>query len=98
MWDAWKDYKKVQHRFTYKSPKSEQAALMQLGRLAGENEAALAIIEQSIANGGRAYLVKINKTMAIRTTGRKQRITDADRARIAADLQTAINKGANLQD
>ena len=51
-WQIFKDYKKEQHRFTYKSVKTEQAALLKLSKLSGGNMAdALEILENSIANG-----------------------------------------------
>lgn len=51
-WDLWKDYKKNEHRFTYKTTLSEQAALKQLGEISNQDETtAIKIIETSIANG-----------------------------------------------
>jgi len=51
-WDRWKDYKKKQHRFTYKSLDSEQATLFDLAKISSglENDA-IEIINQSIAKG-----------------------------------------------
>jgi hypothetical protein len=52
IWNVWKDYKKKQFRFIYKTPISEQAALKKLNELSNGNEnKAIEIIEQSIANG-----------------------------------------------
>ena len=51
-WNTWKDYRKKEHKFKYASDISEQAALNKLASMAGNSEqAALDIIEQSIANG-----------------------------------------------
>lgn len=51
-WNNWKEYKKKEHRFTYKSEMSEQAALMKLAADSGNSEAsALEMIFNSIANG-----------------------------------------------
>lgn len=51
-WEEWKIYKKQQHRFTYKSIRTEQAALVDLCELsAGQESTALLIIRQSIAKG-----------------------------------------------
>jgi len=51
-WDIWKQYKKEQYKFTYKSEISEQAALKKLSKDSDNNEqTALEIIENSIANG-----------------------------------------------
>jgi len=52
-WEAWKEYKKEQFRFTYRH-KGEQAALKSIGELSGGSvKKAVAIIEQSMANGWR---------------------------------------------
>jgi len=51
-WGYWKDYKKRELRFNFKTPQSEQAAAKKLATLANGDEAkAIAIIEQSLANG-----------------------------------------------
>lgn len=51
-WDLWKEYKKNEHKFQYKSKISEQAALKKISELANNDEqTAIEIIEQSIANG-----------------------------------------------
>jgi uncharacterized protein YdaU (DUF1376 family) len=55
-WDYWKEYKKKEYKFTYKSAISEQGALKELSRLAGGSESkALKIIEQSISNGWKGF-------------------------------------------
>lgn len=55
-WEIWKDYKKIEHRFNYKSQISEQAALNKLDTLSGHNETtALAIIKNAIANGWKGF-------------------------------------------
>ena len=51
MWEAWKDYKRDEHRKSYKSTKTEQQAIIQLFELSGGNpETASKIIQQSIGN------------------------------------------------
>jgi hypothetical protein len=55
-WAYWKDYKKREFRFNYKTPQSEQAAAKKLAELAGGDESkAVAIIEQSLANGWKGF-------------------------------------------
>lgn len=64
LWLDWKDYKKVEHRFSYKSKKTEQAALNELVKLSGDNEnTAMDIIRQSIANSWKGFFQfkKINE-------------------------------------
>ena len=52
MWSFWKDYKNQQHKFTYKSILTEQAALKKLAELSQNNEeTAISMIERSISNG-----------------------------------------------
>jgi hypothetical protein len=51
-WNAWINYKKTNHKFTYKTIESEQIAFNHLYKISGENQnAALQIINISIANG-----------------------------------------------
>jgi len=51
-WDTWKQYKKEQFNFKYKSATSEQAALKKLSTDSGGIESsAISIIEESIAQG-----------------------------------------------
>jgi len=63
-WLKWKDYKKKEFRFSYKSEVSEQAAKNELINLSGGDEkTAIKIIEQSIANGWKGFFkLKINGT------------------------------------
>ncbi len=57
-WNIWKQYKKEQFRFTYKGCISEQAALLQLVTLSGNQEKkAIDIINQSISNGWRGLFM-----------------------------------------
>ncbi len=61
-WKDWKQYKKEQHRFTYKSHMSEQAALKQLGDMSnGSLEYALEIIFYTIAQGYQGLYEPKNK-------------------------------------
>jgi len=54
-WEAWKVYKKEQFKFSYKHS-GEQAALKNVGELSrGNLEVALAIIQQSMANGWKGF-------------------------------------------
>ena len=55
-WQEWKNYKKMEHRFNYKSPQSEQSSLEDLVKKSkGLEENALAIIKQSMANGWKGF-------------------------------------------
>ena len=52
MWEHWKQYKKDEHKFKYKSPRSEQAALNQLVKeVEGDEALAVETIKYSMSNG-----------------------------------------------
>ena len=56
-WQVWKQYKKEQHKFTYKSEASEQAALTQLQKMATNQERkAVEIIHHTMANGWKGFV------------------------------------------
>lgn len=56
VWATWKDYKKQEKRFSYKSRVSEQEALSKLQKLSNNDEQrAIEIIQQSIANGWSGF-------------------------------------------
>jgi len=56
-WQIWKQYKKEQHKFTYKSEASEQAALTQLQKMATNQERkAIEIIHHTMANGWKGFV------------------------------------------
>jgi len=55
-WDWWRQYKREQFSFRYKSVVTEQAALSELVKIAGGDEVlATEIIRQSIANGWKGF-------------------------------------------
>lgn len=62
-WAAWKDYKKKEHSFKYKTTDSEQAALMEISELSNGNETtAFSIIKQSMSNGWKGLFELKNQT------------------------------------
>ena len=55
-WSLWKEYKKKDFRFSFKSSMSESTALSKLHKMSdGNEENALLIIEQSVANGWKGF-------------------------------------------
>lgn len=55
-WTDWLEYKQDEFKFKYKSKHSLKAALKKLNRLAnGNEETAIAIIEESMANGWKGF-------------------------------------------
>lgn len=76
-WETWKKYKKDEHKFQYKSALSEQAALKKLSELAQMDEqVAISIIEQSIANGYKGlFELKNQQNGKIGITNKKRGAT-----------------------
>lgn len=63
LWDVWKDYKKKDHKFNYKSIGSEQSALNELVTLSkGLEQNACKIIEQSMAKGWKGFFELKNES------------------------------------
>jgi len=75
-WKAWKEYKKTEHKFNYKSVLSEQAALKKLCELSsGKEDIALKIIGNSISNGWQGFFAvekKQNGSSGKMTTEERQ--------------------------
>ena len=56
LWQNWKEYRKTEHKFSYKSPQSEQAALVELSNLSAGNEAlATKTVLKSMQNGWKGF-------------------------------------------
>lgn len=68
-WKQWKTYKKAEHKFSYKSPASEQAALIELSKMADTPEAACKIIVQSISNGWKGFFALKTSNNGKQSTG-----------------------------
>ena len=77
----WKQYKKEQFNFKYKSSISEQAALMKLSKISNTDAQAIAIIMQSIENGWKG-LFEI-KTHG-KSTNQQSRLSDQQIEYLAA--------------
>ena len=69
-WTDWIEYKEQEFRFTYKSSHSLKAALKKLYRISeGNQETAIEIIEESMANGWKGlFKLKEEKTKPIMLT------------------------------
>ncbi len=64
-WSIWKDYKKKEFNFKFKSIQSEQAALNKLVSLSkGYEDIAIKIIEESLANNWKGFFTLKNETNA----------------------------------
>lgn len=81
-WSLWKDFKKEQFKFQYRSVVSEQAALNELVNLSGGREpTAIAIINQSIAKTWRGLFelkTSTDGTQNHKSATRASKITGAD--------------------
>jgi DNA-binding MarR family transcriptional regulator len=77
-WKEWIEYKKAAHRFTYKTPKSEQRALITLADAYKEEQDAIERIHQGITNGWKGLVFD----------SPKNRRTHAPRAR---NIETSEN-------
>ncbi len=82
-WKLWKDYRKKEHNFKYKSVASEQASLKKLAGLASDEQTAIKIIEQSMAQGWKGFF-EIKETQ----TNGKSRFNESD----AEKLQQWLNR------
>lgn len=68
-WKNWKDYKKNQYKFNFKTSKSEQIAINHLVKLSNQKESdAIEIINQSIANGWKGFFELKKQSHAKSTT------------------------------
>lgn len=79
-WNDWKEYKQSQHKFKFKSQKSEQTALNQLSELSkNSSDTAIKIINQSIANGWKGFfeLKNLNNGNNKKQTGVEQLLAKA---------------------
>lgn len=78
-WKEWIDYKKAAHKFSYKTPKSEQRALITLANAYEEETDAIERIHQGITNGWKGLVFDSSK----------DRRTHAPRAR---NIETSENR------
>ncbi len=80
-WDEWKSYKREQHKFTFRSDRTELASVHNLQKLANGNEQqAIAIIGQSIAQGWKGFF-------ALKTQPRN---TEQDRSKLEEYIKSGI--------
>ena len=80
VWTEWKEYKRDEHNFRFKSERSEQTALKQLQTLAQNDRTnAVQIVGQSIANGWKGFFpLRNNSATATATTRSGVDASDAE--------------------
>lgn len=82
VWETWKNYKRSEFQFKYKSVESEQAAVNELVKISGGNEEiAKEIIMQSLTNGWKGFFQLKN------TQNGKQKSNN-----LRAEVQEEFNK------
>lgn len=90
-WDNWKTYRWEEHKFKYKGVMSEQAALMLLNDVSGQNEeTAIEILKQSMANGWKGFFEIKNK---INGTGKTQSTNGFSRQGVNSAFNSRYGKG-----
>jgi hypothetical protein len=96
VWSHWKIYKKQEHKFSYKTVQSEQASINELVTLSqGEEQTAIAIINQSMAQGWKGFfeLKKEINGNYTSNAGRKLNRYEAGLAGALDDLKADFNPG-----
>ncbi len=87
-WQAWKDFRQEQHNFKYKGVMSEQAALMWIADESGnDEETAVKIIKQSMANGWKGFF-KLKNNISGKPTTIEQR--NEFRSGVQAELEKRL--------
>ena len=87
-WTEWREYKKTDHRFTYKSPKTEQRALIQLQNEYTNENTAIEAIHRSIANGYKGLVFKQRSGGRSNTSRAANLKTDVNREKLAEFART----------
>ena len=82
-WNEWKEYKHTDHRFKYKSPKTEQRALIQLSNEYTDETAAIESIYRAIANGWKGLLFNTPKGRRANTKRADNLERDDNREKLA---------------
>jgi hypothetical protein len=83
IWFDWKDYKKKQFKFTYRTTQSELATLTELTKLSnGHEDLAIKILNQSMANGWKGLFNL--KEDAKGTTNNQRKLTKGEQFNLDA--------------
>lgn len=91
LWELWKEYRREEHQFKYKSIITEQAAAANLTFLSGNDEdTAIAIIKQSMANGWRGFFAL--KTIKLNQNGTKSEKQSASSTATRESLNDLYNQ------
>ena len=89
-WETWKAYKKTEHKFSFKSPTSEQASLMDLQKKSsGDMKTAIAIIHQSIAQGWKGFF-------ELQKQNQNGKFTQSTHSRLTDEQLEALARNRNI--
>ena len=81
-WKEWIDYKKAAHKFSYKTPQSEQRALITLSNAYKEESESIERIHIAIANGWRGFVFDTSKTRRTQSPRARNIETDENREKL----------------
>ena len=81
-WKEWIDYKKAAHKFSYKTPQSEQRALITLSNAYQEESESIERIHIAIANGWRGFVFDTPKTRRTQAPRARNIETDENREKL----------------
>lgn len=88
IWSEWKEYKRKEHRFTFKAMKTEQAALHKLHNdVQGNERIAIEAIGNSIANGWKGIFISSEAKRELSRSSKPGR-SEEDRRKFAEYIQT----------
>lgn len=88
VWSEWKEYKRDEHNFRFKSERSEQTALKQLQTLAQNDRTnAVKIVGQSIANGWKGFF-PLRNNASTSTTATRNSVDSSDAEQFAQFIKT----------
>lgn len=97
-WDLWKQFRKAEHGFQYKSIISEQMALKRLVEVSeGDEQKAIRIIEQSISRGWMDFYQLKQPSIKSNGTGTKKQPSSttkqaANSSTLRERVQAELNK------
>jgi DNA-binding MarR family transcriptional regulator len=87
-WDEWKEYKRTDHRFKYKTAQSEQRALIKLQNEHPEESDAIEAIHTAIANGWKGLVFGQSKNGRTNARRAQNLESDVNREKLAEFART----------
>ena len=87
-WQEWKEYKRTDHRFRYKTAQSEQRALIKLQNTHGTETEAIDAIHTAIANGWKGLVFGKSKNGRPNTRRAQNLESDVNREKLAEFART----------